>query len=379
MHRGRESGPSLEQYIVNERERSSLEGKGWPLLDPCASEGSGGALADDVVSCDGAVAACTRTPRVSVVIATLNRPRTLARLLECVYQQTLTDIEVIVVDDGSSPEVRDAYASIWPAGDNRFRLKLNPPGGGPGRTRNTGIRMARGEFVAFCDDDDIWLRADHLERATAALHNFQADLYIGNMQTADSGIVIDPDWYGKAGNVLEGYPLDRDGTLFDVPQSVLANFLQHRILHANTLVARRDLLTRIGLYWDKIHFAEDHDFALRLSDASCRTLYSSVVQAELDVTEHPSIARRFDPVEQNLFNIIALLHSEYKVRNKQLRRVARRSRADQLLQLSVHLQSDGRRREAIAFAIQSILTSASWTALRHLLKCYSPYSPSVLS
>ena len=338
-------------------------------MDPRPNKGAGSAQADDLATCGGAVAACTRKPRVSVVIATLNRPRTLARLLECVYRQTLKDIEVIVVDDGSSAEVREAYASIWPVGDNRLRLKLNPPGGGPGGTRNTGIRLATGEFVAFCDDDDIWLRADHLERATAALHNFNADLYIANMQTADSGIVIDPDWYGKAGNVLEKYPLDfdREGALFDVPQSDLAKFLQHRILHANTLVARRDLLIRVGLYWDKIHFAEDHDFALRLSDASCRTLYSSVVQAQLDVTEHPSIARRFDPVERNLFNIIAMLHSEYNIRNKKLRRVARRSRADELLQLSAHLQSDGRRREAIAFAIQSILTSASWTALRHLL------------
>ena len=126
-------------------------------------------------------------PQVSVVIATKDRPALLTRVLGCMQRQTLPDLEVIVVDDGSSPEVVEAYPLIWCGLDERFRLQLNPPGGGPGGTRNAGIRLARGEFVAFCDDDDTWVRDDHLETALKALNRFDGDVYLVNMRTSING------------------------------------------------------------------------------------------------------------------------------------------------------------------------------------------------
>jgi glycosyltransferase involved in cell wall biosynthesis len=310
----------------------------------------------------------TTPPRLSVVIATKDRPRALARLLDCVKRQSLRDIEVIVVDDGSTPEVVAEYGSIWSGLDERFQLRLDLRGGGPGGSRNAGICLAQGEFVAFCDDDDIWLRDDHLETAVAALTQHDGDLYFANMQTSADQVVLIADWYGKGGGLLQQRPLNAERTLFEVGPRHLARFLRHRHLHANTLVLRKELMIRIGLYWDKIGFSEDNDLSFRLADASYRTLYCALVAADLDTSEHPSIARRYDLKERLLFDIVALLHAECHVRNRRLRAGARRNRAGRLAHLSELLLAEGMKQQALSFALQSAMTSPSLGTIRNLCR-----------
>jgi glycosyltransferase involved in cell wall biosynthesis len=103
------------------------------------------------------------TPQVSIVIPTCNRRDTLARCLEALRNQTYQDFEVIIVDDGSSddtPQFLQAFCaeSVQPC----FRWYRNEPQAGANPSRNRGIQAARGEYVAFLDDDAIaapdWLR-----------------------------------------------------------------------------------------------------------------------------------------------------------------------------------------------------------------------------
>lgn len=93
-------------------------------------------------------------PTVTVVIPTFNRRALLARAIQSVVQQTFTDFELIVVDDGSSDRVGEVLAE-WPTAD--ARLIVHPTHQGAAAARNTGIRAARGELIAFLDDDDQWL------------------------------------------------------------------------------------------------------------------------------------------------------------------------------------------------------------------------------
>jgi glycosyltransferase involved in cell wall biosynthesis len=95
-----------------------------------------------------------RTPRVSVVIPTFNRARDLARCLESLVAQTYQDFEVLVCDDGSS----DNSAEVAQQFESKLALSYhwNANWGGPARPRNVGLRLARGEFVAFLDSDDWW-------------------------------------------------------------------------------------------------------------------------------------------------------------------------------------------------------------------------------
>ncbi len=91
------------------------------------------------------------TPRVSVIIPTFNRARLVALTIDSVLAQTLHDVEVIVIDDGSSDETPAVLASYG----GRIR-SVSQPNRGMNPSRNIGIAMARGEFLALLDSDDLW-------------------------------------------------------------------------------------------------------------------------------------------------------------------------------------------------------------------------------
>lgn len=86
----------------------------------------------------------------SVVIPTRDRPHYLAEAVASVLTQTVDDLEVIVVDDGST-------MSLSMPADRRVRLIVHPENRGISAARNSGIRASRGQYVTFLDDDDIWL------------------------------------------------------------------------------------------------------------------------------------------------------------------------------------------------------------------------------
>jgi hypothetical protein len=91
-------------------------------------------------------------PRVSVIIPLFNKAPWVARCLRSVLGQTFRDIEVIVIDDGST----DGSAAIVNAqADARLRM-FTQPNAGPGAARNAGVALASGEMLAFLDADDVW-------------------------------------------------------------------------------------------------------------------------------------------------------------------------------------------------------------------------------
>ncbi len=104
-------------------------------------------------------------PKVSVIIPTFNRAHILGRAITSVLGQTDTDLELIVVDDGSSD---DTAALIRKFPDPRLRYVQQPRNLGVSAARNRGIAEARGEWLAFLDSDDLWL-PQKLERQFAAL------------------------------------------------------------------------------------------------------------------------------------------------------------------------------------------------------------------
>jgi glycosyltransferase involved in cell wall biosynthesis len=102
-------------------------------------------------------------PLVSIVIPTKGRPDLLVRAVKTVLDQTVGDIEAIVVVDGTDPETEAVLRSIE---DPRLRFQVNPISLGSGAARNVGAGMALGKWIAFLDDDDEWL-PEKLERQLA--------------------------------------------------------------------------------------------------------------------------------------------------------------------------------------------------------------------
>ena len=116
------------------------------------------------------------TPRISVVVAFFNNEDDLGDCLDSIAAQTHPDLEVIMVDDGSSDHSAE-IARAKAAADPRFSL-LQPEHGGPGGARNRGVERARGEYLAFVDGDDV-LPANAYELLLHALERSGSDFVSG--------------------------------------------------------------------------------------------------------------------------------------------------------------------------------------------------------
>ncbi len=91
--------------------------------------------------------------KFSIVIPLYNKERYIKRTIKSALNQTFTDFEIVIIDDGSKDHSCEIVESIK---DSRIRL-IRQDNGGPSKARNRGIKEAKGEFIAFLDADDEWL------------------------------------------------------------------------------------------------------------------------------------------------------------------------------------------------------------------------------
>ena len=102
-------------------------------------------------------------PLASVIIPTYNRAELICKTINNIFQQTYSNLELIIVDDGSTDDTR---SKLQRYGD-RIRV-VTQNNSGPAVARNHGVRVARGEIIAFQDSDDLW-KPTKLERQVALL------------------------------------------------------------------------------------------------------------------------------------------------------------------------------------------------------------------
>jgi len=125
---------------------------------------------------------CEQRPSISVIVPTYNRGNLLKDTITSILGQTFEGFELIVVDDGSTDNTRDIVNDVK---DQRIKYMHTENWGGPARPRNIGIRAGKGEFVALCDDDDIWY-PDKLRCQLAALKDRPFGLCFTNFDYIDA-------------------------------------------------------------------------------------------------------------------------------------------------------------------------------------------------
>ena len=106
---------------------------------------------------------------ISVVIPSYNRAHLLSRTVESVKIQNFDDLEILVIDDGSSDDTESVVADLQKH-EPRLRLVRHPQNRGEAAARNTGLRESRGRYIAFLDSDDVWLEGK-LKHQHGALSN----------------------------------------------------------------------------------------------------------------------------------------------------------------------------------------------------------------
>ena len=199
-------------------------------------------------------------PFVSVVIPTYNRSRQVRVALESVLAQTYAELEVIVVDDGSTDGTGEIIQQLTSQhADHGKPIRYFPQGNqGPSVARNKGIEQARGEWIAFLDSDDVWL-PDKLELQVQALQQFKGDC--GACFT-DARLVNDLGMDASSFHSF-GIHFDRPvGIASDALLSIAKTFCGFWL---STLLVRTDLARQIDGFDREVQCAEDRDFYFRLA------------------------------------------------------------------------------------------------------------------
>lgn len=209
--------------------------------------------------------------RASVVMPVYNAERYVEMAVRSALASDLTDIEVLVVDDGSKDRSLEIVAGI---GDPRVVIVRLRPSGRPSRPRNVGIARARAPYVAFLDADDL-VKPTKLSAAVAAL-----DAHPGAGFAFADFERIDAHGTSIEASAIAGYPAFRKivteslgQNWYLISQAVLARaLLFENFVGTSGVVLRKNLLTEIGPFDDTIVYSEDRDLWFRLAHR-CGALY----------------------------------------------------------------------------------------------------------
>ncbi|MEH1970720.1 MULTISPECIES: glycosyltransferase family 2 protein [unclassified Nostoc] len=122
-------------------------------------------------------------PKVSVIIPAYNTEVYIAKAIESALEQTLTDIEVIIVDDGSSDKTVEVAKSFT---DQRLKVIVNQQNLGAAAARNRALRIAQGEWIAVLDSDD-WYAPERLEKLVLLGNEMDADMIADDVYLIKDG------------------------------------------------------------------------------------------------------------------------------------------------------------------------------------------------
>jgi len=185
---------------------------------------------------------------VSVIVTTFNREKYLSKTIESIVEQTYSNIEIIIVDDGSTVNYAESIC-------NQFK-KCNyyyKPNGGLASARNFGISVATGDYIAFLDDDDYW-RFDKLEKQVEILNNNQSvDCVHSSAAVVDEKGNLTGKCFGAAQNKIH----KRSGCVF-------WNALGCWVVKSPTPLIRKKVFQPDLLFDETIKVGEDVDFYQRM-------------------------------------------------------------------------------------------------------------------
>ena len=202
------------------------------------------------------------SPAVSVIVPAYNTARFISETLQSVFAQTFRDYELIIINDGS-PDTEDLKRVIGPY---RHRIVyIEQENRGIAGARNTGIRAARGEYVAFLDSDDCWLPKLLEDQLSLLRQEPPADLVYADAAVFGERVAGTP-------TCMERCPSEGPVTL----ESLLAERCQ---VITSTVVARRQAVIDAGLFDESFHEAEDFELWLRLAHCGGSIRYQYKVLA----------------------------------------------------------------------------------------------------
>lgn len=228
-------------------------------------------------------------PRLSIVVPIYCVEKYLQRCVDSLLNQTLTNIEIILVDDGSpdkSGEIADQYAK----NENRIKV-VHQVNAGLGPARNSGIMAATGEYIGFVDSDD-WVRPEMFERLYETAIKIDADIVASGHCDVTEGVVTKVKIHPLAGKILETVQ-----EVLEVRKNLYGHSPEDSVVEAFpmsvcTAIYRRKMVEENHLYFKEI-LSEDTIFNLSAYKAAKTIAFTGDTDYCYRKDDQPSITQSF--------------------------------------------------------------------------------------
>jgi len=187
------------------------------------------------------------TPKISIITLTRNRARFIPKAIESAQKQGFSSWELLVLDDESNDNTEDIVRA-YKAKDDRIKYYKNSPALGISKSRNSGISLSKGKYVAVLDSDDAWTDKDKLQKQFDFLEKNQGYVLVG------SNIKIVDD----KGNFIKN-------TNFETEDGNIRNkILKENQIPHSTVMFKKSAAEKVGGYNERLSCVEDLDFFLKL-------------------------------------------------------------------------------------------------------------------
>jgi len=276
--------------------------------------------------------------KFSVIIPAYNREQELPKCIESVLEQTYSNFELIVVDNGSTDNTKQVVQDYINQ-DNRIKYFWQENSGSPAGSRNTGIQKSLEEWVAFLDSDDYWYK-NKLEMVAKIIEGNENVLAVSHYEDK----IIDEKYHSilEHGNRLKG-----ENTYLDL-------LFNGNNLSTSAMTVKRDKLLKVGFFdTRKDYFAvEDYDMWMKLSKVG-KFAYIKEVLGVFNVTD-TNMSGNVELINNNLKTLVLNHIDMIDIKNKDKLKKIHGSRVDYYKGRTY--QMNGESRLAISVLTKSIIT-----------------------
>jgi glycosyltransferase involved in cell wall biosynthesis len=180
--------------------------------------------------------------KVSVVIPTFNREKFITKALDSVMDQTYQDYEVVVMDDGSKDNTREIVENYGKKVSYFYQENR-----GIASARNEAIKRSSGDYIAFLDSDDYWVR----EKLETQIDLFDKHPEYGMVASCCSSIRLDGSFREKNRPGKSGW--------------VLRDLFNKNFIRTSSALIKKECLSRVGLFDEDFRECEEYDLWLRIA------------------------------------------------------------------------------------------------------------------
>ncbi|MCG9479561.1 MAG: glycosyltransferase [Actinomycetia bacterium] len=188
-----------------------------------------------------------KSPKVSVIIPTYNRASLIPRAIESVLAQNYNGIEIIIVDDGSTDNTKEVINKLK---DKKIKYIQHKENMGGAAARNTGIKMAKAEYIAFLDSDDEWFPK-----------KLETQIKVFNDMNDDTGVVYSAFW-----KIHEGCKSYKPNKIIKKKEGwIHEELLNGNFVTLQAALLKKDCFSKAGLFDVSIQRLHDWELWLRIS------------------------------------------------------------------------------------------------------------------